>query len=80
MKPLPGIYEVYTSKSVIEAVTSFREKYGYLPDEVQRVEYNALESYVLAGPVKQIGYHDVEQFYKDNDKEIEPGEVKYGIS
>jgi hypothetical protein len=61
-----GIYEVYLSLSAIGAVTAFKEKYGYLPDDVQRQG-----DVVLAGPVKPIGYHGVEQFYKNNDEEDE---------
>jgi len=61
-----GIYEVYTNKNVVEAKDLFEEKYGYTPNDVQRQG-----DVVLAGPVKPIGYHGVEQFYKNNDEEDE---------
>ena len=61
-----GIYEVYTNKNVVEAKDLFEEKYGYTPNDVQRQG-----DVVLAGPVKPVGYYDVEQFYKNNDEEDE---------
>jgi hypothetical protein len=61
-----GIYELYHSFSAIDAVMAFREKYGYTPNDVQRQG-----DVVLAGPVKPVGYYDVEQFYKNNDEEDE---------
>jgi hypothetical protein len=44
-----GIYEVYHSFSAIDAVTAFRDKYGYLPDDVQRQG-----DVMLAGPVRKM--------------------------
>jgi hypothetical protein len=45
-----GIYEVYLSLSAIGAVMAFKEKYGYIPDDVQRQG-----DVMLAGPVNDPG-------------------------
>jgi len=70
MKPVPGIYEVYIGKSKIEAVTAFREKYGYLPDDVQQQGI-----VVLTGPVKYLDMNPGIIYKQDfNGKFIEVGD------
>lgn len=47
-----GLYEVYLNLSAIGAVTYFKEKYGHIPDDVQRHG-----DVIIAGPVHGIHLH-----------------------